>query len=88
MSARVTARAEDLRPGDRVNLLEVAERLEHGWMSHPWRWCKAGERAKAGRESGRVSKVTTSDSGDVTFVDFENFPTWIMPASLGVNVIR
>lgn len=88
MTARVTARAGDLRPGDRVNLLEVANHLGRGWMSNPWRWCKAGEHAKARRESARVERVAVSESGTTALVDFENFPSWIMPTGLGVNIIR
>lgn len=79
----IPALVRDLRPGDRIDLVEVAQDVaDMLWLAHPWHG-RRGDRDRARTHYAGVLRVLPAGVGAV--VDFENFAPWYLPAGLSVN---
>lgn len=75
----------DLRPGDRIDLLEVGRSvIDMRWLNDPWGG-RGYERNMANTHIAGVANVTTYAEGAI--VEFVNYSPWYLPKNLAVNTL-
>lgn len=78
-----TLRADELEPGDEINLWDLSWDMRH-YLPNVWNWSKGDERRRSMREPARVKAVHHTDYN--VLIMFENFPDWVIPNELTTRV--